>query len=146
MTEEINIIESLIKAISILNDTDTYLESLDSQLSECDSLRSDYDHLIENGSLDDIDLKKLYLKMQENFNRRRKIKENIALRDNYKNLTSRLNNSTNRGMLLQNMKNCQAKLGQKYHNRVLTAEDIDMLKVSLAKRGRGRPKKVKEGV
>lgn len=146
MTEEINIIESLIKAISILNDTDTYLESLDSQLSECDSLRSDFDHLIENGSLDDIDLKKLYLKMQENFNRRRKIKENIALRDNYKNLTSRLNNSTNRGMLLQNMKNCQAKLGQKYHNRVLTTEDIDMLKVSQAKRGRGRPKKVKEGV
>ena len=80
MTEEINIIESLIKAISILNDTDTYLESLDSQLSECDSLRSDFDHLIENGSLDDIDLKKLYLKMQENFSRRRKIKEKVLMR------------------------------------------------------------------
>ena len=145
MESTINIIDDLINAISILNKLDTYLENLDSKLSECDSLVSDYEHFIENTPIEDIDLKKLYIEMQQNFKRRRIIKDDMALRDNYRNLSGRLNNSVNREFLIQNMKTVQSKLGVKYHNRVLTEEQITQFLNTIGeKKGRGRPKKIKE--
>lgn len=147
MKVEISVIDNLIQAISILNNMDQYLESLNDGLSECDSLISDYEHFIENTPIEQIDLKKLYTSMQEAFNKRRIIKDNITLRDNYKNLNGRLNNSANREILLQQMKNAQSKLGTKYHNRILKQEQINNLIINLGnKRRPGRPKKAKEEV
>ena len=143
MKGEINVIDNLIQAVSILNNMDQYLESLNDGLSECDSLISDYEHFIENTPIEQIDLKKLYTSMQEVFNKRRIIKDNITLRDNYKNLNGRLNNSANREILLQQMKNVQSKLGVKYHNRILTQDEIKQLFINMeTKRKPGRPKKV----
>lgn len=140
--EEINIIENLVQAVSILNKTDEYLESLDAGLSECDSLISDYEHFIENIDVDKVDLKQLFLDMQSNFEKRRIIKNNITLRDNYKNLSNRLNNSVNREFLIQNMKNSESKLGTKYHNRILKDDDIkELLLENKPKAKRGRPSK-----
>lgn len=140
--ETINIIDSLIEAIKILNKTDAYLESLNDGLSECDSLISDYEHFIENMDIEKVDTKKLFEEMKMTFIKRRTIKDNITLRDNYKNLTGRLNNSTNREFLVQNLKNVQSKLGTKYHNRILKQEDIENLKKKeIIKRGPGRPRK-----
>lgn len=86
--------------------------------------------------------------MQNNFMKRRVIKNNMAINDNYKNLTSRLNNIANREFLIQNLKNTQSKIGTKYHNRILKQEDIEKLKdfQTVEKKKRGRPKKLKEGV
>lgn len=126
--ENINIIDNIIQAISILNKTDEYLESLTNRLSECDSLVSDYEHFIENTPIEEVNLEKLYQKMQENFIKRRTIKNDMAINDNYKNLTARLNNIANREFLIQNLKNVQSKLGTKYHNRILKNEDIENLK------------------
>lgn len=146
-TKQINIIENLTQAISILNKTEEYLDGLVSRLSECDSLVSDYEHFIENTPIEQVDLQKLYQDMQNNFIERRNIKNDITLKDNYKNLTARLNNSTNRQFLMQNMKTVESKLGTKYHNRILNDNDIELLILkSKIKRGRGRPKKEKEGV
>lgn len=142
----VNILDNIIRAISILNKTDEYLESLTSRLSECDSLVSDYEHFIESTPIDEVDLKKLYQNMQENFIKRRNIKNDMAINNNYKNLTARLNNITNREFLIQSLKNTQSKLGTKYHNRILKNEDIEELKKIEEKKKRGRPKKVKEGV
>lgn len=146
--ENINIIENIIQAVSILNKTDEYLESLVTRLSECDSLISDYEHFIENTSIEEVNLKALYQDMQKNFMKRRIIKNNMAINGSYKNLVAKLNNSTNREFLIQSLKNTQAKLGTEYHNRVLTQEDIEKLKsIELPeKKKRGRPKKVEEGV
>lgn len=144
--ENINIIDNIIQAISILNKTDEYLESLTNRLSECDSLVSDYEHFIENTPIDEVNLKKLYQNMQDNFIKRRNIKNDMAINDNYKNLTARLNNIGNREFLIQNLKNVQSKLGTKYHNRILKNEDIEELKKLEEKKKRGRPKKVKEEV
>ena len=47
MENSINIIDNLIEAISILNKTDEYLENLGDRLSECDQLKSDFEHIIE---------------------------------------------------------------------------------------------------
>lgn len=143
MKGETDVIADLIQAVSILNNMDMYLESLNDGLSECDSLISDYEHFIENTPIEQIDLKKLYTSMQEVFNKRRIIKDNITLRDNYKNLNGRLNNSANREILLQQMKNVQSKLGVKYHNRILTQDEIKQLFINIeTKRKPGRPKKV----
>ncbi len=139
--KNINIIDNIIQAISILNKTDEYLESLTNRLSECDSLVSDYEHFIENTPIDEVDLKKLYQNMQDNFIKRRNIKNDMAINDNYKNLTARLNNITNREFLIQNLKNVQSKLGTKYHNRILSNEDIAELKKIEEKKKRGRPRK-----
>lgn len=146
--ENINIIENIIQAVSILNKTDEYLESLVTRLSECDSLISDYEHFIENTSIEEVNLKALYQNMQKNFMKRRIIKNNMAINGSYKNLVAKLNNSTNREFLIQGLKNTHAKLGTEYHNRVLTQEDIEKLKsIELPeKKKRGRPKKVEEGV
>ena len=141
--EQIDIIDNLVQAVSILNKTDEYLDSLTNRLSECDSLISDYEHFIESTPIEQINLKKLYTDMQNNFNKRRIIKNNLALRDNFRNLTSRLNNSVNRKFLLQDMKTAQSKLATKYHNRILTKEQITQLMIiDEIKRGRGRPKKI----
>ncbi|MEI3530123.1 MAG: hypothetical protein V8Q75_03490 [Bacilli bacterium] len=146
--ERISIVDNLIQAISILNKTDEYMESLFNRLSDCDSLTSDYEHFIENTPIEEVDLRKLYKVMQNNFIERRIVKNDITLRDNYKNLTARLNNSTNREFLIQNMKTVQSKIGLKYHNRILSVEDIEQLKdfQIVEKKKRGRPKKVKEGI
>lgn len=145
--ENINIIENIIQAVSILNKTDEYLESLTTRLSECDSLVSDYEHFIESTPINEVNLEKLYQDMQNNFMKRRVIKNNMAINDNYKNLTSRLNNIANREFLIQNLKNTQSKIGTKYHNRILKQEDIEKLKdfQTVEKKKRGRPKKLKEG-
>ncbi len=147
--EKENIIDGIIQAISILNKIDDYLDGLSTKLSECDSLISDYEHFIENTPIEEVNLEELYLNMQSNFAKRRIIKNNISLNSSYKNLTSKLNNSTNREFLIQNLKNIQAKLGTKYHNRVLTQEDLDKFKridVEEVKKKRGRPKKAEGSV
>ena len=102
--KNIDIIENLVQAVSILNKTDEYLESLFTKLSECDSLISDYEHFIENTPIEQVNLKKLYLDMQKNFEKRRIVKDDITLKDNFKNLTSRFNNITNREFLIHSMK------------------------------------------
>lgn len=139
--ENINIIDNIIQAISILNKTNEYLESLTNRLSECDSLVSDYEHFIENTPIDEVDLKKLYQNMQDNFIKRRNIKNDMAINDNYKNLTARLNNITNREFLIQSLKNTRSKLKTQYRNRVLKNEEIEELKKIEEKKKRGRPRK-----
>lgn len=144
--QNINIIDNIIQAIALLNKTDKYLESLYGRLSECDSLVSDYEHFIENTPIDEVNLKKLYKDMQSNFIKRRNIKNDITINDNYKHLTARFNNITNREFLIQSLKNVQSKLGVKYHNRILTQKDTEELKQIDEVKRRGRPKKVKEGI
>lgn len=141
--ENINVIDNIVKAISILNTTDTYLEGLNDSLSKCDSEISDYEHFIENSNIADIDTVQLFKKMQEVFLKRRTVKKDMALRDNYYNLSSRLNNSTNREFLIQNLKNTSNKLDTKYKNRILTEEELNLLTAICKKPAkRGRPRKV----
>lgn len=142
-TENINVLENIIQAISILNNTDKYLEGLNDSLSKCDSIISDYEHFIENSNIAEIDTVKLFKDMQNVFIKRRTIKKDIALKDNYYNLSNRLNNTTNREFLIHNLKTTSEKLETKYKNRVLSEEELNLLTtISKAPAKRGRPKKV----
>ena len=71
MEGEINIIENLIQAVSILNKTDEYLDSLNDRLSEYDSLNSDFEHFIEFTPIEKVNLKELYTFMQQTYQKRR---------------------------------------------------------------------------
>lgn len=147
--KEINVIDNIIQAISILNKTDDYLEKLVGNLSDCDKLNSDFEHIIENYDLEKIDLKKLYVQMQMNYNRRRKIKKDMQINIYYKNNIAKLGISTQREFLIQGLKNLTGKLDTEYKERLLTDEHLSKLlikeEVNVAKRGRGRPKKEQSG-
>lgn len=136
-----DILDNLIQAVSILNKTEEYLESLPNRLSECDSIISDYEHFIENNEVSKVDLKKLYKDMKEVFNKRRQIKKDFVLRDTYKNQIAKLNNISNRQFFIQNMKTTQTKLETTYKNRVLNEKDIEQLKIIETTKKRGRPRK-----
>ncbi len=136
-----DILDNLIQAVSILNKTEEYLESLPNRLSECDSIISDYEHFIENNEVSKVDLEKLYKDMKEVFNKRRQIKKDFVLRDTYKNQIAKLNNISNRQFFIQNMKTTQTKLETTYKNRVLNEKDIEQLKIIETTKKRGRPRK-----
>lgn len=145
MKVEFNVIDNLMQAISILNKTDEYLYSLNDKLSECDSLNSDFEHLIEFTPIEEINLKELYRIMQELYQKRRKIKNDMTIGQNYKNNIGKLQEIKNREMLVQIIKNVNSRNGNLvYSNRILNDEIISRLMIyTQNKRGRGRPKRIK---
>ena len=122
--EEINIVDNIIQAVSILNKTEEYIEQLDDKLSEFDKLNSDFEHLIENEDINNINLKELYTKMQNLYLSRRKVKQDKSIGVYFKNNSLKLNIKTNRQMLVQGLKTVTDKLNTTYTNRILTEEDI----------------------
>lgn len=144
MEGETNVIENLIHAVSILNKTDEYLENLPNELSECDSLRSDYEHLIENSDLNDIDVNKLFNKFKECLKKRRRVKQDYQIGQHIKSNIDKIKQKENRGILISGVKAYVEKMPQDYTNNILTNEQVDNLKK--IKRGRGRPKKIIEEV
>lgn len=143
--EQANIIENLIQAVSILNKTDEYSNSLSDKLSECDKLETDFRHIIELKSVDEVNLKKLYLSMQDNFNKRRKIKKDMEISRSLTVNIGKLTNASNREILIQTLKNVETKYEKlEYSNRILDKETMDKLLNNKTKK-RGRPPKIKEG-
>lgn len=140
--KDIDVIENIIQAISILNGMDNYLESLPNELSYYDSINCDYIHFIENTPVEDVNLKKLYLDMQKNLQKRRCIKRNLAIKDNYNNVRGKLINESQREFIIPALKNAVERYNHEYVNRILTDKNIEDLKI----KKRGRPKKVKGGV
>ena len=143
MNEQIDILENVIQAVSILNNTEAYMEGLTNRLSECDSTISDYEHLIENNDLSTIDLTKMFSNMKDIFAERRRIKKDMSIREYYKNNATKLSNSGSRELLVQGIKTLLPKLETTYKNRILTEEEINSLKME-EKPKRGRKPKVKE--
>jgi len=138
--EEINIVDNIIQAVSILNKTEDYIERLDDKLSEFDKLNSDFEHLIENADIKSVNLKELYSKMQKLYLNRRKVKQDKSIGVYFLNNSLKLNIKTNRQMLIQGLKTITEKLDTTYVNRILTEEDIKEL-IEPVKRKPGRPKK-----
>ena len=140
LKEEINIVDNIIQAVSILNKTEEYIEQLDDKLSEFDKLNSDFEHLIENADINNVNLKELYTKMQNLYLSRRKVKQDKSIGVYFTNNSLKLNIKTNRQMLVQGLKTVTDKLNTTYTNRILTEEDIKEL-IEPVKRKPGRPKK-----
>lgn len=144
--KDINIVDSVTNAVSLLNNIEKYMNSLDEALSNCDKLNSDFEHLIENENLEEINLKALFSKMQELYTQRRKIKQDKSLAVYFQNNSMKLNSSSNREFLVQGLKTLENKMDTNYNNRVLNDDDIKVImSKETVKKKRGRPRKIKEG-
>lgn len=144
--KDINIVDSVTNAVSLLNNIEKYMNSLDEALSNCDKLNSDFEHLIENENLEEINLKTLFSKMQELYTQRRKIKQDKSLAVYFQNNSMKLNSSSNREFLVQGLKTLENKMDTNYNNRVLSDDDIKVImSKETVKKKRGRPRKIKEG-
>lgn len=144
--KDINIVDSVTNAVSLLNNIEKYMNSLDEALSNCDKLNSDFEHLIENENLEEINLKALFSKMQELYTQRRKIKQDKSLAVYFQNNSMKLNSSSNREFLVQGLKTLENKIDTNYNNRVLSDDDIKVImSKETVKKKRGRPRKIKEG-
>ena len=146
--ENINIIDNIIQAVSLLNKTDEYLESLGNRLSECDNINNSFYHFIETTPIEKVNLKALYQSMQKNLIERRKIKGDLSIRQILNNNIAKLNNITNREFLISDLKKNSSKYNEKfaeYENENLSKETFESILIANTKR-RGRPKKVKEGI
>ena len=144
MENSINIIDNLIEAISILNKTDEYLENLGDRLSECDQLKSDFEHIIENSNLQDVNLQFLFNEFQKDLLDRRKIKNDIALNTYLKKNSNKLQEKANRAFLIQGLKNVEKQTSDStdYKNRIIPEDMLQKIKtIETVNRKRGRPKK-----
>lgn len=148
MEKEINVIENIIQAVSILNKTDDYLEILSDKLSECDLITSDLEHIIENSNLQSINLPVLFNELQKNLLKRRKIKNDLALNIYLKNNRQKLQEKTNREFLIQGLRKIEEQTSDSktYKNRKITDDTMKKINTVSIKKKVGRPKKeIKEG-
>lgn len=144
--EQFNILENIIKAVSLLDDIDKYSDSLNDKLSECDSLRADFDHIIENSDLSQVNLNLLFKNMKNNYEKRRKIKNDMSISQHYQQNIEKIKQAGNRQFLVTTVKNYISKLPTNYKYRILTDDEVKELFTKEEPKKRGRPKKVKEGV
>lgn len=139
--EQIDIIDNIVQAISILNKTEEYLESLPAKLSEYDTILVDYEHIIELTPIEQLDAKKLIENMQKVYFARRKVKDDMKLGNTYKNNIEKLKELNNREFLIATIKKNRENISAGYTNRILTAEQVDEV-MKKEKKKVGRPKKV----
>lgn len=140
MEKTVDVIENLVQAISVLNKTEEYFQSLDGELSKCDSSLANYEHFIEFKNINEVNLKELFTQMQEIYNKRRVVKNDITLRATFELHRSKLNNIANREMFVQFMKNAKAKIPNTYTYDLISNEN--MAKLCTVKKV-GRPRKDK---
>lgn len=141
MKTDIDVIDNIVQAISILNKTDEYLEGLACKLSECDQMKSDFEHILENNKCENINLQLFFNEFQKCLLKRRKVKKDLSLSVYYKNNIAKLQEKDNREFLTQGLKNVDNKTNSNdYQNRILTDDILENLK-NKEKPKRGRPKK-----
>lgn len=142
MKTDIDVIDNIIQAISILNKTDEYLEGLTCKLSECDQMKSDFEHIVENNKCENINLQLFFNEFQKCLLNRRKVKKDLALNNYYKNNISKLREKSNREFLIQGLKSIDNEKSDSndYQNRILTDDILESFK-NQEKPKRGRPKK-----
>lgn len=141
MKTDIDVIDNIVQAISILNKTDEYLEGLNCKLSECDQMKSDFEHIVENNKCENINLQLFFNEFQKCLLNRRKVKKDLSLSVYYKNNIAKLQEKDNREFLIQGLKNVDNKTDSNdYQNRILTDDILKSFKQQ-EKPKRGRPKK-----
>jgi len=141
MDKQVDVIENLIQAVSLLNKTEEYFQSLDEELSKNDSLLANYEHFIENENVSEINLKELFMQMKGIYNNRRVVKDNMILKQTFDRNRSKLNNIANRQLFIQYMKTSKSKIPNTYTYKLIKDEDMTKLR-TVKKVGRPRKKEV----
>ena len=130
MNNEIDVIENIKQACELLNTVDEYLETLPNKHSICDSSRHDLMHTIENKP-EDIwnydNMHNVFDEIRRISIERRKVKIDLNLTKVYQDNIGKLNNPSNRAMLLEKLYKTYKNCNEEYKYRVYSEDQINTL-------------------
>lgn len=124
MAYDIDIVDELKTITEKLDNIDKYFDSMGELESNIDMKLSDLYHYIENNTLKTNECYRIVKEIKKQREIRRHLKEDYTLLSTYKNNHARLNNESNRKMLMAEMHKAKKDLAKKYKNRVYTNEEI----------------------
>lgn len=124
MAYDIDIVNELKTITEKLDNIDKYFDSMGELESNIDMKLSDLYHYIENNTLKTNECYRIVKEIKKQREIRRHLKEDYTLLSTYKNNHARLNNESNRKMLMAEMHKAKKDLAKKYKNRVYTNEEI----------------------
>ncbi len=122
------ILEKVQEANSILNEIETYYDSIPSKQSKVDSELSDLLHYIENNNLNASQSCKIVKQMKKKRIERRGLLNDFEMLKTYRTNSSKLSNSANREFLLAELNKTAKKLNCEYKNRIYNDEQLKELK------------------
>ena len=120
-----DVIEKLAEATNILNEVDEYQSTLADRLSELDCRQEDILHYIENNKINMLGCYRLNMELKKIRIERRKIKNDMEITRNYKEMDGRMITGTgNRDQLMVALRKKERSLQTIYKNRQYSDEDI----------------------
>ena len=121
-----NVKEKIIEVSKILDELDSFDDSIPEMTQNFDYKLSDLYHLLENSSLNSKFCYRFCKEMKSVLKERREFKTNMRVYHNYKAQKDRLNNGKeNRKIMLSQICNEDKKLrASKYKNRIYTSEEL----------------------
>lgn len=120
-----DVIEKLSEATKILNEVDSYQSTLADRLSELDTKQQDILHYIEDNKMNMLWCYRLIIELKKVRIERRKIKNNMEILRNYKEMDGRMiTGISNRDQLMVALRKKERSLQTVYKNRQYSDEDI----------------------
>lgn len=125
---KINVKEKVQEVCKLLDEMDSYIETLQDSLNNVNYRICDLEHLIEYNKLKTNQCYRVIQELHRLRLERRRIKNDIELTNAYKQFQNRLIETNNRSILLNVLgKTEKSLLTSKYNNRVYTEEEIQKL-------------------
>ena len=128
--EDFDMVGKIIQACKLLNEVEEYIKDLDDKHSICDMKLSDMYHLIENNDVENWskgELRNVAKEIKSICEIRRRVKVEVGLRKIYQDNIGKLNNASNRAMLLEKINKAAKAYNGDYTYRVYKQEEIDKL-------------------
>lgn len=128
--EDFDMVGKITQACLLLNEVEEYIKDLDDKHSICDMKLSDMYHLIENNDVENWskgELRNVAKEIKSICEIRRRVKVEVGLRKIYQDNIGKLNNASNRAMLLEKINKAAKAYNGDYTYRVYKQEEIDKL-------------------
>ncbi len=124
MQKEIDLLDEIKNIVVSLDAIDDYIDELPNKLSNCDSQRSDLEHFIENNKMNATQCCSVVKELHRVLTVRRKVKQDMEIGSLLKREILKLNNKSNRQMLISNICKRKKHLDTTYKNRKYTKEQL----------------------
>ena len=128
--EDFDMVGKITQACRLLNEVEEYIKDLDDKHSICDMKLSDMYHLIENNDVENWskgELRNVTKEIKFICEIRRRVKVEVGLRKIYQDNIGKLNNASNRAILLEKINKAAKAYNGDYTYRVYKQEEIDKL-------------------
>lgn len=119
--------EKIYETIDFLNEIDSMEQELRDKLSEMDNRTQDLMHYLENNKLKAYEHTKLSMELKRVREERRKVKNDMAIINEFKKNCMQLQNPKGRETLKNIIKRQEKSNNGKYHNRVYKQEELDLI-------------------